>query len=221
MEPLQRERDYLLIIGVQSQGYLGISKRDVLKDYNPEESIVIDSLNIKFSIKKSKDNKKSSNKGTISVYNLSDKTVAFLSGKKLVNVSFYVGYKDSGMDSLVMGNVTSVSTQREGSDKVTTLVLDENFVAINNTSISSTIPAGKTIEDVIETIRVEMSAKSQEDGGPPIAKGLYTGTRKDSKVLYGYSITGTARQKLNEIALAYKLEWSIDNGKLNIRDGLS
>lgn len=217
VDKLQRERDYLLVIGVQSQVYLGISKRDALAS-PPVDSLIIDSLNIKFSIHKSKDNKKTSNKGTISVYNLSDKSIAFLNSSKLVNVSFYAGYKDSGMDSLVMGNVTLVSTEKEGGNKVTTLTLDENFIAINNTTVTSTIPGGKTIEDVIEVIRVEMSKKSEEQGGPPISRGLYQGEGKNSKVLYGYSLTGNARQKLDEIGLAYKIEWSIDNGKLNIQD---
>jgi hypothetical protein len=209
---------YLLNIGVEADTYLGVHKRDV-QDAAKTNSLVIDSLNISFKVNKSRDNKKASNKATISIWNLSEATRNKLSSKKGINVTLYVGYGEvKNLGLIVQGNITRTNIERNGPDIITTLTVDENFVALNNTRVVSTLPAGKTIGDVIESIRQQMSEQSIADGGPEIVKGDYQGDRINSTLLYGRSLNGTARQALDELCLAYGLEWNLNESKLNIKD---
>lgn len=217
MTPLYKPA-YLLVVGVESDAYLGIHRRDVL-DASKSNSIVIDSLNISFSVHKSRDNKKSSNKATISIWNLSDATRNKLTTKNNINVTLYVGYGSvDNLGLIVQGNITRTNVERRNGDIVTTLVVDENFVALNNTRVLSTIPGGKTIRDVIETIRQRMSEESIAAGGPQIVAGIYQGKKLDETLLYGRSLSGTAKQVMDEICLAYGLEWNLDASKLNVKD---
>ncbi len=219
-EPLQYGRKYLLVIGVQKDIKAGVLKPSVIEAQR-NKSVVIDELNISFDINKSRDNKRSSNKASVKVYNLSKDTRAFVQTSKdtFVNVSLYAGYRDTnGMDLLVQGNITYSTTEKDGGDFITTFHIEENFVALNNTQVLSTLPPGQTIEAVIEKVRADMSEQSVSAGGPPIVKGSYTGTNKNSTLLHGFSMSGSARQILDDLCLAYGIEWQLDNGKLSIKD---
>lgn len=188
----QRDRGYRLILG----------------DYNTEQGVLIENLHVTFDVSKNSDNKKSGNSATIEVYNLSDATLKKLETDFLA-CEFYCGYKELGLNRLFSGNIVEFTTRNSGADRVTQFILGEGYVALNQQRLSSTIPPDKKVEDVIEEIRKNM---------PGVVRGVYSGVNCKSPVTFGYPLTGTPRQALNEICKAYSMEYSIDRGVLNISD---
>jgi hypothetical protein len=187
---LQRQRIYKLVLG------------------DSKDAVIITDLQISFDVNKNSDNKKTSNGATVEIYNLSDATLKRLE-KEYLEASLSVGHEDTGLVLLLKGQVTQVSTKRNGTDKVTQLQLGEGYVELNQQFLKGVTPAGSTVADTIEEIRKQM---------PGVAKGAFTGLNINSQVLFGYPLTGTPRQMLSEISEAYRVEFSIDRGALSVRD---
>jgi len=192
---LQRQRIYELILG----------------DYKSKnkDAISITNLQVTFDVSKSSDNKRKSNSANIEVYNLSNNTLAKLDSTEYLGVSLSCGYEDTGLVNLITGQVTQVTTRRSGTDKVTTIVIGEGYIELNQQYLKGVTPAGSTVEQTIEEIRKQM---------PGIVKGGYVGLNKNQQCLYGYPLTGTPRQMLNEVCEANRMEYRIDRDALYISD---
>lgn len=188
----QRDRGYKLIVG----------------DYKTEQGVLIENLNVTFEVSKNADNKKNGNSASIEVYNLSTETLKKLETDFLA-CEFWCGYNEIGINRLVNGEVVQVSTRRQGDDKVTQLLLGEGYVALNHQTLKSTVPPGKTVADVIEEIRKSM---------PGVVRGIYAGTNINNPVIYGYPLTGTPKQMLEELSEAYGLEYRVDQKTLSVTD---
>jgi hypothetical protein len=193
---LQRQRIYELILG---------DYKSKIKD----AAILINSLQVTFDVSKSSDNKRKSNTANIQVYNLADSTLSKLDSTEYLGASLSCGYEESGLINLITGQVTSVNTRKSGADKVTTIVIGEGYVELNQQYLKGITPAGSTVEQTIEEIRKQM---------PGVVKGSYVGLNKDQQCLYGYPLSGTPRQMLNEICEANRMEYRIDRGALYITD---
>lgn len=192
-EALQRERIYELIIG----------------DWQTREGLKINNLQLTFDVSKSSNNAEQTNSAAIEVYNLSKESLKILETDFPVAV-LSVGYKDLGEPvKLISGEVIRVSTRRSGPDRVTQILLGSGYVELNHTYVSGLVPAGKRVEDVIEEIRRQM---------PGVARGVYTGTNLSNPVIYGYPLTGTPKEMLNELARANRFEWRIDHNALYVND---
>jgi hypothetical protein len=189
---LQRDRGYKLIVG----------------DYKTGQGILIENLNVTFEVSKNADNKKNGNSASIEVYNLSTDTLRKLQ-TEFIACEFYCGYKELGINRLVYGEVVQVSTRRQGEDKVTQLLLGEGYVALNHQTLKSTVPPGKTVADVIEEVRKSM---------PGVVRGIYAGTNINNPVVYGYPLTGTPKQMLEELSETYGLEYRVDQNTLSVAD---
>lgn len=188
----QRQRIYELIIG----------------DTKTKDAVKITELQVKFDISKGSDNKRASNNAIIEVYNLSDDTLKRLETDYL-GVSISCGYLDTGLVNLLIGQVVQVTTKKDGTDKVTQLQIGEGYVELNQQYLKQITPAGSTVKDTVEEIRKQM---------PGVVRGAYTGLNCENQILYGYPLTGTPRQMLNEICEAYRLEYRVDRGALYITD---
>lgn len=189
---LQRQRIYELILG----------------DTKTKDAVVINNLHVSFDINKSSDNKRTSNNATIEIYNLSDSTLKMLETDYL-QAQISCGYEDTGLTLLVKGQVVEVTTRKSGADKVTQLQIGEGYIELNQQYLKGITPAGSTVEQTIEEIRKQM---------PGVVKGAYSGLNINSEVLYGYPLTGTPRQMLNELAEAHRLEYRVDRNTLYVTD---
>lgn len=192
MVQLQRDRKYELIIG----------------NYQSGDGLKITDLQIRFDVSKSADNKRTSNSATVEVYNLSRYTLGKLE-TEFLECTLAVGYKDTGIQTIITGNVTETRTVKHGADQVTQLVLGEGYVALNHKRLKTLVAPGKTMEDVIEEIRKQM---------PGVARGAYVGTNLSNPVLYGYPLNGTPKEMLTRFAREHKLEWRIHNNALDISE---
>lgn len=189
---IQRQRIYELILG----------------DTKTRDAVSITDLHITLDVVKSSSNKRKSNSATIEVYNLSDATLAKLETEFLA-AQLSCGYLETGLTKLISGQVTGVSTRKNGPDKVTQILLGEGYVELNKHYLKAITPQGSTVEDTIEEIRKQM---------PGVIRGAYSGLNIRNEILYGYPLTGTPRQMLNELAEAHNLEYRVDRGVLYVTD---
>lgn len=169
----------------------------------------INDLNVSFDVTKTSDSAASqSSHATIRVWNLSkDKQVVLEKGK--AQVILKVGYQPTGLVFLFSGESVNVQTRKEGPDVVTEFKVTPSFTELSTTRISQTIPAGKTVKDVIDAV-----VKQVPNIKKTTAQGEYL-----SKVLPdGYSMLGSPYSILNELSKTYKIEWTIDANTLYVSD---
>lgn len=190
---LQKDRVYKLEIGDTSKG-TGFT--------------VETSLNVRFQVNKSADNKRKGNQATIEVYNLSPDHIVLMQSEYLV-CKFSAGYAATGPLVVVSGNVVECSTTKKGSDFITEITMGEGYSDLNHTKLKQMVAPGKTHLEVIEAIRAQC---------PNIAKGSYTGDQMNKTTMFGYPLVGTPNQMLRNICEANRMEFNVSGGVLNISD---
>lgn len=187
----QKDRQYALKVG-QGKG----------------TGFLIDNLHIDFKVSKGSDNKKKTNKATISIYNLSEAHQKYFE-VPFVEVVLSVGYVGLGMFKLFAGQVTIAGTRKDGADTVTELQIDSFYTGLNNTRISKTAPAGSSVKDIIESVVKGMNGA---------VKAVFSGENIKKAFVDGYPMTGSPRQILTQLSEAFELEWQIDDQILYIQD---
>lgn len=186
------DRKYLLQIG----------------DANTGKGLSINDLQLTFKVRKSANNKKKIDRCSISVYNLSEESLAFLETDYPVAV-FSCGYRSSDdLVRLFYGEVTEVDTKKQGTDRITTLDIVPAFSDLTFKIMSGLVPEGGTVEDVIEKIRKETK----------LSRGVYKGANLKTPVVYGYPLSGTPSEMINRVCEHYNLEWKIEGESLFIND---
>jgi len=178
-------------------------------DGNTFEAVVITPpMNLTFSVNKSSTALKKQNSAEIEVYNLPEEALKVL--EKDYPVAFLkAGYAKQEIITLIKGEIVSVSTRKQGPDLVTQILMGSGYVALNHETVQAVVPEGKTVKEVIETLQREMTG---------ISKGVFSGFNINNKVLYGYSMSGTARETLDNICRTYNLDYNIDNDVLYVHD---
>lgn len=205
MVPLQTDRRYELIVGdYQTGDGVRIANFDV----TPTGTVYKTGSQIQFDISLFADMKRSSNTAVVEVYNLSKNTLGKLS-TEFLTFSFAVGYADTGVKTVISGNVTETRTVRRGPDQITQLIMGEGYVDLNHRRLKSLVAPGKTKLDVIEEIRKQM---------PGVARGAYVGTNLNNPVLYGYPLNGSPKELLTKFARDNKLEVRVIDGALYVSD---
>ncbi len=190
---IQVNRDFELVIG----------------DTQTKDSVTITPpMNISFSVEKSSSNVRKSDSGNIEIYNLPDEVLKTLSKDYPVAI-LRVGYLGNDLVTILKGDVVSVSTRKQGPDKITQILIGSGYVALNHETVEQVVPAGKSVKEVITALQSEMKG---------INKGVFSGFNIQSKVLYGYSMSGTARETLDNICRTYHLDYNIDNDVLRVFD---
>lgn len=173
-----------------------------------EAVVITPPMGIRFSVDKSSTALKRQNSAEIEVYNLPDEVLKVLKGDYPV-AFLKVGYEKQDIVTVIKGEVVSVSTRKQGAEKVTQILLGSGYVALNHETIQAVVPEGKSVKEVIETLQKEMTG---------ISKGVFSGFNIKNKVLYGYSMSGTARETLDNICRTYHLDYNIDNDTLYVHD---
>ena len=196
--PLQFDRQYALTVG----------------DYKNGNGLKFTDHHITFDVSKSSSNRDSGNSASIEIYNLSKDELKTFETEYLycaLEVGYKGKYQEAGIPlaQLFSGEVVQMMTRKSGTDIVTQLILGSGYTDLNFSSLSTTVPAGKTVKDVInEVIK----------GMPGVSRGIFNGTNLNNPVVFGYPLTGSSRQMLDEITEANDLEYHVDNGILYVND---
>lgn len=189
---LQRNRQYRLIIG----------------DYKTGNGLLIEKLQVTFDISKSTNNKNRTNSASIEIYNLSEESLKVLDTDYPAAV-FEAGYLDTGGPKrLFAGQITNVSTRKSGTDVVTQLQMGSGYQELNHSTLSDVVPPGNNVQDAIEKLRKAIGAD----------RGVYNGTNLNNEIIYGYPLSGTPKEMLDELAEKYQLDWQLDDGVLYVHD---
>src|SRR5690606_14749295 len=179
----QRDRVYSLIVG---------------KD---DDAVEINNLQIKFDVTKTSNNKDKKNIASVEIYNLSEHRRKKME-EDYVQVQLSVGYADTPLITLFTGQVTNITTSklenfltsRQGTDLVTKLDIDELYKELNGTVVSTVIPAGRTLRDVIVRTVKDI---------PEITQQEIAGKANSIQVPNGYPLIGTPRQILDKLSHDY------------------
>jgi len=189
LDLLIRDRKYELIVG----------------DYRSGDGVLINDRQITFDISKSSSNKNKTNSATIEIYNLPDDTIKMLEGDYQV-ASFSAGYVDLGIRRIFGGQITFCTTRKQGPDRVTQIRMGSGYTELNHKILSQLVPEGNTLAEVADVLAKSIGA----------SRGVFNGTNFNSKIIYGYPLTGTPREMLDEFCRKYGCDWQLDDDVLYI-----
>jgi len=166
-------------------------------------------LQVQFDISKSTDNKKRTNSAAIEITNLNPDQLKLLD-TDYTAAALSVGYRDTGTFKRIFGGqVTHVSTRKNGTDLVTQLQLGSGYTELNDETLNDIVPPGSTVKEVAETLRKAL---------PGVSRGVYNGTNLNNEILYGYPLMGSPKEMLDELADKYALDWQVDDDVLYVKN---
>jgi hypothetical protein len=168
------------------------------------DAIVIENLRVQFKV--AKDNKPEPNTAEILISNLSEQTRARLSDKG-TRVILEAGYPGT-LAQLFSGDATFVDQLRDGADWVTKIECGDGERAYNRARVNESFAPDTEASHVVTTVakRIGLDIGNLQDQSEQI-KGQFSN---------GYSARGTAATVLNKLLKAQGLEWSIQDGTLQV-----
>lgn len=158
-------------------------------------------LHISFSIEKS--SVESPNNAKVQIWNLSDTNLKVLDTKDCI-VELKAGYRDN-IALILVGNVSSAITVKDGADKMTELEIVDGLVELRDANISISLNGKIDGKDLYEHIANAM--------------GITITFANDLTYKIfpnGFSYVGKAKNALHKVANACGHIWSIQNGILQI-----
>lgn len=188
---------------------------------NEDNAIEITNLQVKFSVVKTSNNKEKKNKASVEIYNLNQEHQKLLE-EKYITVRLKVGYapdfhSEPELTTLFVGQVVDNTTRKaftsrtksSGTDKISTLTVDEFFTELNAGQVNKFVPEGSTVKDVILTAVQEL---------PEVTRHEIGGKLVNTPLPDGFPASGTPRQVLDRVSEYYGVEWQIDQGVLYVSD---
>lgn len=160
-----------------------------------------DGIRLSFTVEKTSES--SANKATVTAYNLNNASKAFIE-KKDGLMRLEAGYQDN-LSILFLGDIAKVMTKRSGADITTIIESGDGEVRLAAAHVEIGLKGGATDQQVVDQIVSALAVK----------KGIIKGIQRQ-EYLTGFSFSGPARELLDSIARKQGLEWSIQNGALQI-----
>ncbi|POY46505.1 phage protein [Avibacterium paragallinarum] len=180
-------RSYQLVIGKKGQ----------------KEGIVIEPpMRIAFDIEKDSENKP--NENTIKIYNLAPTTRQAVEQPDMRCV-LYAGYEQEGNILLCSGDIATAYSYHDNADWVTELYVLDGLIEIRDTAVSLGYQGGVSSTQIVNDIATKM--------GVPL---VGADSLKSRLWANGFSFYGAARTALDKVVAGTGLEWSIQNGELQI-----
>lgn len=174
---------------------------DINLEYNNLEGK--EGLAIEFEV--NKDLTQETNKCKFTVYNLTDESRAKIE-KQDLKVEFFAGYRDNeGPKRIFVGTIIRTITTDEGKDVKTVIEASDGQVAVRDSVFSLSYAPGTSGEIIVKAIASNM-------GLPLVLGDSVTFGAYDN----GYSFVGKGADALTEICGGNGLDWSIQNGNLQI-----
>lgn len=183
------DRTYKLVIGKKGQD---------------KNAIVIEPpIRISFDIQK--DIKSEPNENLIKIYNLAPQTRQAVEKQDLRCV-LYAGYTEENNTTLLAsGDIATAYSYRDGADWVTELFALDGLVEIRDTAVSLGYASGVNSTLILNDIATKMGLKL-----------VASNTLSERKWANGFSFYGAARKALDKIVAGTGLEWSVQNGELQV-----
>lgn len=168
-----------------------------------KEGIAIEQpMRIEFDI--TKDSESEPNENTIKIYNLAPETRKAIEQPDMRCV-LYAGYEEEHISLLCCGDIAQAYSYHDGADWVTQLFALDGLIEIRDTAVSLGYAGGVSSSQIANDIAAKM-------GGTLVGAD----NLKTRQWANGFSFYGAARIALNKITAGTGLEWSIQNGELQI-----
>lgn len=166
--------------------------------------IEISKLRVKFSIER--DLSKNPNKCNVEIYNLAPKTRSAMETKPL-SVELSAGHADVNR-LLFTGDIIFAMSKQEGPNWVTELQVGDNARAFANARVSKTYKRGTSLKQVLRDVAKKFGATLPNS----------VEVSSDFDIQLGTSLTthGAAKDELTKLLAPYGMDWSFQNGKLQI-----
>ena len=152
-----------------------------------------------------KDVKSEPNENTIKIYNLAEKTRKAIEKQDLRCV-LYAGYTEEDNTTLLAsGDIATAYSYREGADWVTEIFFLDGLIEMRDTAVSLGYAGNVSSTLILNNIAAKMGLKLVADNA-----------LSERKWVNGFSFYGAARKALDKIVAGTGLEWSVQNGELQI-----
>lgn len=164
----------------------------------------------------SKSLKAEPNTCTIKIRGLSDKTIDSISNPKKVPVLLEAGYGDK-ISQIFLGELRSATHEIDGPEVISTLTSGDGEKAVQkarlNIQVGARTPPATVLQRVAEALK-------KEGLGLGNTAALAAKLAAKGYVIYPTStvLTGSAAQIMTDLCRSAGLEWSIQDGKLQIFD---
>lgn len=173
-----------------------------------ETGFVAHGLRVEFSITKT--TKSDSNKCELTIYNLSKLYSSRITVNDGMIVELMVGYSNAvTLDLIFLGDVISITQDEQNPDKSITLELEDGGLLIRKKFLTISLSSNATLKDVFNLVLSNDIGNYQKS----IIAKLPNITLKS-----GIAFAGYFSDLLNKICKAYNLEWSIQNGILQVNE---
>ena len=174
----------------------------------------VSELRCEFKVKKSL--KPEPNVAEIKIYNLSEASRKVLENSEKLVVRLEAGYVDTGTSQLFLGEVRSAFTAAEGADVITTITTGDSEKEMQEAKLNMTVAAGMPADVVLAAI-----AASLKVGPGNLAQAAALLKLKGATTMFGVTgsaVSGNAARMLTDLCRSAGLEWSIQDGNLQILD---
>jgi len=171
-----------------------------------------DSLRFSFTV--SKNLKPEPNKGVFQVWNLTRDHIAQMSVGTWLPVQFDAGYEE-GMSTVFLGRCRSGGTTGPKPDAITTFEAGDGEKEVKTSRVNVSIAKGTNTDQVLKQIAlaVGVGAGNLDDAARKI-RSAFSGTGNIFSM--GTVLSGQAAAEMTNICNSLSLDWSIQNGKLQI-----
>lgn len=159
---------------------------------------------VKFTVDKTSEG--NANKATIQIFNLSQDTRNFLEGTGLF-LMLKAGYQDA-MSTICVADILKGKHERQGPDVITSLECGDGETAMRDATVSVGLGAGAKNTQVIEQAVAAITAFNVSRG--------FTETIPSRSYAGGFTYSGPAKELLRTQLKNVGLEFSIQDGELNI-----
>lgn len=173
----------------------------IIGNKNDTKGILIENIRVSFDIEMN--DKKETNTGKISIWNLSQEILAILDDKDAF-VILKVGYDDEP-SIIFQGDVIEFSPQYQGVDLITEITLKDGYIPLASRKLSLSFAANSSTSQILNKIIGEIN----------LVKGDYSGL-PNFVYRQGFSFIGSPAKALDTILNRIDYEWTITNNVLVI-----
>jgi len=162
-------------------------------------------LRMNFSIEKHLET--TPNPATLEIFNLSRETRALFEEEE-TQVMIDAGYGDN-TGRIFSGDIMRCITRKEGPDFISRLDLADGFLALTQARVDRSFRESTAETDILKYAQDLLQAKNlkmRADAAINAAKAIFT----------GYVASGTARKVMDEYCENNDLEWSVQNGEIQV-----
>ena len=168
-----------------------------------EKQLSLEGFRIYFDIEMN--DKKETNTATISIYNLSEKTLGLLEQKN-ISISLKIGYEEEKeLSTIFIGNVIGLDQDFKETDVITKITLKDGYFALSDTKLSLSFSENSNTKQIIDRIVGVLN----------LAKADYSSI---PNYIYkqAFSCIGSPSKILDTVLARIGYEWTIVNNVLII-----